>query len=134
MTSGFAASAQDKRASLSITAICNPQNMGKLEKAAQEELDRIVRDGVTADEVDRAKKGYLQARKVGRSSDVALTGELSGLRHLNRTMAHDAEMDAKIEALTPEAVSAALKKHIDPKKLLVVVAGDFNSKPETQPQ
>ncbi len=134
VTSGFAASAQDPRASLSITAICNPQNMGRLEKAAQEELDRIVRDGVTADEVDRAKKGYLQARKVGRSSDMALVGELSSLRHLNRTMTHDAELDGKIQALTPDAISAALKKHIDPKKLLVVVAGDFDTKPATLPQ
>ena len=134
VSSGFNASPQDKRASLSITAICNPQNMGRVEKAAKEELERLVQDGVTADEVDRAKKGYLQARKVGRTSDVALSGELSSLRHLNRTMLHDSEMDSKIEALTPESIAAALKRHIDPKKLLVVVAGDFDTKPATLPQ
>ena len=40
-------------------------------------------------------------------------------------MAFEADFDKQIEALTPEAVQAALKKHIDPKKLVVVTAGDF---------
>jgi predicted Zn-dependent peptidase len=42
-------------------------------------------------------------------------------------------MERKIEALTPEKVGAALKRHIDPKKLVIVGAGDFGEekKPET---
>ena len=121
----MAASAWDKRATLNIIAICNPQNMSRLEKDVQEELDRLQRDGVTKEELDRAKQGYLQSRKVGRTSDQALTGMLSNLRQLNRTMKYDADMDQKIEALTPDAVAAAWRSHIDAKKLAIVVAGDF---------
>jgi zinc protease len=128
VSSSFTASAWDQRATLTITAICNPQNMGRVEKAAQEELDRLLADGVTEEELAQAKKGYLQARQVGRTSDVALTGMLSTLRQLNRTMNHDAELEQKIEGLTSETVAAALRKHIDPKKLTVVVAGDFGAK------
>ena len=133
VTSSLSASPLDKRATFTISAICNPANMSRLEKAAQEELDRILRDGVTQEELDQAKKGYLQARQVGRSSDPALTGMLTSLRELNRTMAHEADMDKKIEALTPEIISAALRSHIDPKKLTVVVAGDFGTKTATLP-
>jgi predicted Zn-dependent peptidase len=43
-------------------------------------------------------------------------------------MAYEADMDQKIEALTPEAVAAALRSHIDATKLAVVVAGDFAAK------
>ncbi|HEY3860641.1 MAG TPA: pitrilysin family protein [Verrucomicrobiae bacterium] len=125
VSSSLGASAWDKRGTLSITAICNPQNMGRLEKAAAEELDRLLKDGVTPDELEQAKQGYLQARKVGRASDPALTAMLSSLRQLNRTMAYDAEMDQKIKALTPDSVAAAWRSHIDPKDLTVVVAGDF---------
>jgi zinc protease len=44
-------------------------------------------------------------------------------------MAYEAEMERKINALTRESVQAALKKHIDPQKLVVVRAGDFPAKP-----
>jgi len=50
----------------------------------QEELDRLVSDGVTSDELAQAKKGYLEAREVGRASDQALTGMLSSLRQFVR--------------------------------------------------
>jgi zinc protease len=131
VTSSLSVSAQDRRASLGITAICNPQNMEHLAKDVQEELDKLLKDGVTADEVEKAKQGYLQAQKVGRSSDAALAGLLSGLRHLNRTMEWEADFDKHIDGLTAEKVSAAIKKHIDPKKLVIVQAGDFETKPST---
>jgi len=128
VSSSLVASAWDKRATLTITAICNPQNMSRVEIAAREELDHLLRDGVTVEELAQAKQGYLQSRKVGRTTDQALTGLLSSLRQLDRTMAYEADMDQKIEALTPEAVTAALRSHIDAKKLAVVVAGDFGAK------
>ena len=118
----------DKRAGLTITAICNPQNIGRLEKAVQEELDRLLRDGVTKEELDKARQGYLQAQKVSRSSDTTLSGTLSNLRHLDRNMMWQAELEKNIEALTPDEVLAALRRHIDPKKLVIVTAGDFEAK------
>ena len=125
VSSSLTASSWDARASFSITAISNPQNAAKVVKAAQEELEKLLREGVTAEELANAKQGYLQAQKVGLSSDSALAGVLTTLRHHDRTMAFEADFDKQIEALTPEAVQAALKKHIDPKKLVVVTAGDF---------
>ncbi len=133
VSSSLTASPWDPHATLTITAISNPQNMGRVEVDAAEELARLVKDGVTADELERAKQGYLQARQVGRASDQALTGMLTNLRQLDRTMAYDAEMDKKIAALTPETVNAALRSHIDPTKLSVVVAGDFGTKPDVKP-
>jgi len=128
VSSSLIASSWDKRATLTITAICNPQNMSRVEVCAKEELDRLLKDGVTGEELAQAKQGYLESRKVGRTSDQALTGILSGLRQLNRTMAYEADMDQKIKALTPEGVTAALQNHIDAKKLAVIVAGDFGAK------
>jgi zinc protease len=130
VTSSLGASAFDKRASFSITAICNPQNVGHLAKDVQEELEKLLRDGISKTELDEARKGYLQAQKVGRSSDAALAGILNGLRHEGRTMAYDAEREKQIRALTPEVVNAALQKHIDPSKLVIVTAGDFEAKAE----
>ena len=126
--SSLSVSSFDQRAGLTITAICNPLNIGRVEKAIQEELARLLSDGVTKDELDRGKQGYLQSQKVGRSSDTALAGILANLSHAGRTMAYQAELEKNIETLTPEQVLAALRKHIDPKKLAIVTAGDFETK------
>ena len=126
--SSLSVSSFDQRADLTITAICNPQNIRRVEKAVREELDRLLRDGVTKDELDQGKQVYLQAQKVGRSSDTALVGILANLSHMGRTMVFQAELEKKIQAQTSEQIVAALRKHIDPKKLVIVTAGDFETK------
>jgi len=128
VSSGLSVSSQDRRAALTISAICNPQNIGRVEKCAQEELERLLRDGVTPEELENARQGYLQAQKVGRASDAALAGTLANFRHLGRTMAFEADVEKKINALTAEQVNATLRKYIDPKKLVIVTAGDFETK------
>jgi len=40
-------------------------------------------------------------------------------------MQFDADLEAKIKALTVEDVNAALRKYIHPEQLSVVTAGDF---------
>lgn len=129
VTSSLSASAQDARASFAITAICNPQNMARLEVCVREELQRLLRDGVTADELAKARQGYLEAQKVALASDVAIAGSLAALQHTGRSMAWQADYEAKVQALTPEAVNAALRRHLDPTKLVIVTAGDFQAKP-----
>jgi zinc protease len=88
----------------------------------------LLRDGVTEEELENAKQGYLQAQKVARASDIALAGTLTNLRHLGRTMIFEADVEKKINGLTAAQVNAALRKYIDPKKLVIVEAGDFETK------
>ena len=130
ITSSLSVSSQDQRSSFTITAIVNPQNLARLQQCALEELNRMIQEGVTAEELDKAREGYLQAIKVGRSSDSALTGTLGGLRYLDRTMQWQADFEAKIGALTTDQISAAMRRHLDSKKLNMVGAGDFGSTPD----
>jgi zinc protease len=127
VTSGVNVSSEDRRAGFTISAIVNPQNISRLQQCALEELDSLLHDGVTADELDRAREGYLQARKVGRGNDAALAGTLGSLRHLDRTMAWESDLEKQISSLTPEQVKSALNHCINPKKLVVVTAGDFQT-------
>jgi zinc protease len=96
-----------------------------VERAVREEADRLRRDGVSADELNNAKTGYLQALKVRRSSDTGLAMTLSSLLHRGRTVAYEAELEKKFEALTPDQVSEAFRKYFDPQKVVIVTAGDF---------
>ena len=131
VNSGMSASSWDERAIFSMSAISNPKNVPRVEVAAQEELARLLRDGVTQEELNKAREGYLQARMIGRADDQSLAGMLSRLRSLDRTAAFEAEMDRNIQALTPDQVNAALKKHINPDNLFIVVAGSFKTNSTT---
>ena len=133
ITSSLSVSSEDQRASFTISAIVNPANAAKLQASALDELDRLLREGVKAEELDKARAGWLQARRVARASDPGLAGTLGSLRHLDRTMQWEEDLEQKITALKPEEISAALKRHIDPKKLVIVNAGDFEApaKPDT---
>lgn len=125
VTSQFTASAQDADARFTVTAICNPVNIDKLEKAFREELQAYLNDGPTAEEVRDAQKAYLESQKVGRTRDAGIAGQVVGNLHLGRTFAHTREQERRIAALTPEDIKAAFRKHIDPHKLVIVRAGDF---------
>jgi zinc protease len=48
------------------------------------------------------------------------------------TMARDADLESKIAALTPEQVSAAVKRHLDPASFSIVKGGDFKKAGITQ--
>jgi zinc protease len=44
-------------------------------------------------------------------------------------MAWDEEYEKKIASLTADQVNAALRKYLDPKKIVIVRAGDFAKNP-----
>lgn len=118
----------DKSGGFGSYAIYNPDNADKLIAAYKEEVDRMLKDGFTADELKDAVSGYLQGQKVSRSQDRGLAGKLASNLFLNRTMSWDEAMDTKIAALTVEQVNAAMRKWIKPEKITYVQAGDFERK------
>src|SRR5208337_4629447 len=113
----FAASPLDPRGNLLILAIYNPVNVAKVVSGVDEEVARILRDGVTAEELKRAKDGYLKQLEVGRTNDNMLASSLAENLFIGRTMQFDADLEAKIKALTVEDVNAALRKYIHPEQL-----------------
>ncbi|MBX7221577.1 MAG: insulinase family protein [Blastocatellia bacterium] len=125
VNSSLTAGSQDNRGSFRAFAICAPQNAERVEKAMKEELDRMLKDGFTAEEVEAAKTGYLQSRKVSRAQDRELATKLASFQTLKRTLRWDAALEAKIAELKPEQIVAAMRKHIDPAKLIIFKAGDF---------
>ena len=123
----------DKVANFGSYAIYNPENSERLEKAYREEIEKLVKDGVTADELKAAKTAVLQNNQVERSQDGILTRKLAQYltKAESRTFAYDADYEKRIAALTPEQVNAVIKKYIDYSKLTIVKAGDFEKAAKT---
>ena len=118
-------SSLDKNGSFTVRAIYAPENAGRLEAAFKEEIARALGAGFTADEIRTAKSGLLQSRQVSRAQDGELAARLGALQFLGRTIAWDAELDRKLEALTPETIEASLAGRLDPSKISMIKAGDF---------
>jgi zinc protease len=123
--SNLGASSLDKNGTFSAFAMYAPQNAAKLEAGFKEEIARMLKDGFTAEEVEAAKKGYLQSRQVSRAQDAELMRRLTALAYTGRTLSWDAEFEKKIAALTPDQINAAMRRYIDPAKITIVKAGDF---------
>jgi len=88
----------------------------------------MLKDGFTEEEIKDAKTGLLQSRKVSRSQDGQLAGTLNNQMHIGRTMKFTEEFDSKINALTADQITAALRKHIDLNKMSIFKGGDFANK------
>ena len=121
----FNASSQDEAGSWGAYAIYAPENAEKLEIAFKEEIERVRKEGFTAEELEAAKSGWLQSQTVARSQDRRLAGSLNSNLYNDRSMAWNKALEEKIAGLSVEQVNAAMKKHIDTDLVTIVKAGDF---------
>lgn len=116
---------KDDDGSLFGYSIAAPQNMPKVEADFNDELARALKDGFTTDEVEKAKKMWLDQQAVSRAEEGSLASILMSRERWNRTMDWDAKREAEVAALTPEQVNAAFKKHVDPATVTIIKGGDF---------
>jgi zinc protease len=123
--SGFNVPQKDNGASFFVFGISNPQNAPKLEASFKDELARTVKDGFTPEEVAAAKKSWLDEQMVNRSQDRALLIALMECERFERTLKWQETLEASVAALTPEQVSAAFRRYVDPATMSYVKAGDF---------
>jgi zinc protease len=106
-------------------AIYAPENGEKLEAAFKDEIAKLLKDGFTAEEIDQAKKGWLQGQQLSRAQDRELSGRLNNYLFVNRTIAWDAALAESIKNLTAEQIVAAMRKYVAADKISIVKAGDF---------
>ena len=123
--SRLSASAFEPDATWRFSGIVAPENWEPLRAGMFEEIDRALRDGFTEEEVTSGIEALINSRALNRANDGALVGAWINFLELNRTFAWSAEFDEKLRSLDVEAVNAALRKYIDPQKLVQVLAGDF---------
>ena len=122
---GFSMPIKDDDGRFSGSAIAAPQNMAKVEADFNQELALALKDGFTADEVEKAKKTWLDAQAVARADESAIGGKLINRERWGRTLLWDAKLAAAVAALTPQQVNDAFKRHIDPTDITIVKGGDF---------
>ncbi len=121
----FYASPFENDAYFGSYAIYAPQNSELLVRAYKEEIAKILEAGFGPEEIAEAKQGWLQQRRVSRSSDRELASALTAREFEGRTLAWDEKIERSVEALTNDQVVSAMKKFLDVGKISMIQAGDF---------
>jgi zinc protease len=130
--SDLAVGTGEKFAQFLAYAACNPQNILKVEADFKDEIAKMMDKGFSDAELATAKKTYAQDQQVARSQDRNLASILALNAQFDRTMAREALIDAKIAALTPADISAALHRRLDPSSISIFKAGDLKKAGITQ--
>ncbi len=109
------------------SAIFAPQNQPKVEAAWREELLRSLQEGFTAAELQSARQGLLNFRRLSRAQDANVAAQLASNLHLNRSFVVSQAVDDAISSLSLEQVNAVWRAHVKPDSLVVAWAGDFKA-------
>ena len=123
---GFSAGALDEVANFQAFAMFAPDNRDRLVEVLFEELNQVIEAGFAADEVDAGRRGLLQQRELQRSNDGSLVGMLNANLYLGRDMFHQQRFEQALLALDAETIHAALRRHFDPARLSIAIAGDWS--------
>ena len=121
---GLLVNGRDRAASWGVGAIAAPQNVNRVEQAVKEELERVLRDGFTDEEIRLAKQGYRQERVLARSEDGSLAAGWVGNLDLDRTYEFARDFESRVDAVTAEQLLTVVRKYLDLSKMTIVVAGD----------
>ena len=121
----FSASSLDESGTFGAYAISAPENSAKVLIAFKEEVNKVIDEGFTAEELEAARGGWIQGQSVSRSQDRELVGKLANNLRTNRTMGWSQELEDKIMEMTAADINKAIAKHIDVEKMVYVRAGDF---------
>jgi len=116
----------DSRTSIGAYAIGAPQNLTKIEIGFKEELARMLKDGFTDEEIDSAKSGLLQGKKVSRAQDRELVRTLVSHLDLDRSMQWNKTYEARLAKLTAKEVNRVMNKYLKLEDFSIIKAGDMS--------
>ncbi|MCF6270001.1 MAG: insulinase family protein [Melioribacteraceae bacterium] len=106
-----------------ISGTFSPDLLARGYSSTMREFKRWVKDGVTADELKAAKTRAIGGYKVGLSTTRGMAVRLLSITERGLEPSYMDEYPEIINAVTLEEVNAAIKKYIDPEKVITVVAG-----------
>lgn len=88
--------------------------LDKVETGIDAEINRIIKDGVPAEELDKAKNRYLRSMIFARDSQSGMANIYGSALTTGETVKDVQEWPERVRAVTPEQVQAVAKKYLNP--------------------
>ncbi|MCC9041884.1 insulinase family protein [Myroides sp. M-43] len=111
-----------------IYAFLNPTKRAEVEKAINEEFNRLITSGITEEELVANKTSWKNARQTNLGSDGYLIGLSNSLLLFDIPFTDHDKLNGEIEKVTIKQVNDAAKKYLQPTKFTTVYTGDFTKK------
>ncbi|MEO5684074.1 MAG: pitrilysin family protein [Chitinophagaceae bacterium] len=111
-----------------VYAIFNPLYQGRLDSALHQEITKAKTEGFTQDELTKSVSSWLQQNKTMLGLNNMLANMLRNYLRDDRSLDDYLNFENKVKALNLATVNAALRKHFDESKLMLIYAGDFQKK------
>ena len=124
--SGIQAYETPQQALFYAVAIAAPENMEAVIAAYKEEMQKVVENGFTDEELERAVKGFVSDRNRQWASDDMIADLMVTTSKHNRDLAFYDEQIKQVQSLTKEDIKAAFEKYIASQQPNIFKAGDFS--------
>jgi len=107
-----------------------PANLAKAMKSAQEVIQQYCRDGITQEEVETQKSFFAGNYQVQLATNGGIAQALAVAEKFGYGPSYLDEFPERVRRVTKEQVDAAIRAHLNPAKLNLVVAGDLEKLPD----
>jgi zinc protease len=107
-----------------------PVNLAKALRSTREEFEKYCKEGITPEELDVQKNFFAGNFNIGLGSNAGIAGSLVAAERFGFGPGYLDEYPERIRKVTLEQVNAAIRTHLHPDKLNLVVAGDLAKIPE----
>lgn len=124
--SDFDASAYEPSGNWEIYAIFAPENSERLHTTIKDEIQQVLKEGFTEQEVKEGVDALLKLRQLTRTRDGALASGWINYLQTGRSFEWSAKMDEALAALTAKPVNDAMRSVLKPENFSSALAGDFD--------
>ena len=107
-----------------------PSNLAKAMKSTREVIESYCKDGITDEEVAIQKSFFAGNYQVQLATNAGIAQALAVAEKYGYGPSYLDEFPDRVRRVTREQVNAAIRAHLDPTKLSVIVAGDLDKFPE----
>ncbi len=106
-----------------ISGNFSPEMLEKGLASTKRQLTAWYSEGITDDELARKKTGLAGTYKVGLATTAGMAGTILATLNRDLDLTFVDQYPARVAALTKEQVNGAIKKHLDPEKMVLIKAG-----------
>jgi zinc protease len=110
---------------LLVRAGVSPANVDRAVASIDEELTRLVRDGVTAGELDDSRRYLIGSMPRALETNAAIATFLQNAEFFGLGTDYDLRMPALLRAVTLDDVNEVARRVIDPSRAALVIAGPY---------
>jgi zinc protease len=106
-----------------------PANLGKALHSTRDEFEKYCKEGITSEELETQKTFFAGNYRVNLGSNAGVAAALVTAERFGYGASYLDEFPARMRKVTREQVDEAIRKHMHPDKLFLVVAGDLTVLP-----